>query len=242
MQHALEYVKEKFEEDPSRATNTVLFSDSLSGLQTMESGDLDESTTKVLALAEKIKASHQVGLVLQWIPGHTNLFGNEKADALAKKGSKLAQPTRPVTLQTTKQKIKQNYKKDWMRKWASGPTARKVYNHMNQVNPNDNLQKLKRKDQTTIFRLRTQHIPLNYHLNRFNPEKPPHCVLCDDPYETVEHVLLECRKLEDLRKLYLPTPPSIENTLYCSLSQLERTVLFYDMTCVRRANAQRLLD
>merc|ERR1712112_65119 len=97
---------------------------------------------------------------------------------------------------------------------------------MEKVQPQDDLKLLKRKDQTTIFRLRTQHIPLNYHLNRFNPEKPPHCVLCDDPYETVEYVLLECRKLEDLRKLYLPTPPSIENTLYCSLFHNWRELFF----------------
>ena len=48
----------------------------------------------------------------------------------------------------------------------------------------------------------TQHIPLNAHFNMFNPERLPHCVLCDDPYETIEHVLFECIKLEDLTQLY----------------------------------------
>ena len=113
---------------------------------------------------------------------------------------------------------------------------------MKQVQPKDCIKQLKRKDQTTIFRLRTQHIPLNSHLNRINPEKPPHCVLCDHPYETVEHVLFDCKEVEDLRFLYLPSLPTLENTLYCSREQLENTALFYNMTCVRRANAQRHLD
>ena len=129
-----------------------------------------------------------------------------------------------------------------MEDWASGSTGRNMYNHMNKVNHKDNIQKLKRKDQTTIFRLRTQHVPLNFHLNRINPEKPPHCVLCGHPYETVEHVLLDCKMLHDLRQLHLPSNPTIENTLYCSLTQLKRTVLFYDMICARRANSQTPLD
>ena len=129
-----------------------------------------------------------------------------------------------------------------MENWASGMTERKMYENMKKVNHKDNILKLKRKDQTTIFRLRTQHIPLNFHLNRMNPEKPPHCILCDHPYETIEHVLFECERLDDLRQLYLPSNPTIESTLYCSLAQLEKTALFYDMICVRRANAQRPLD
>ena len=33
-------------------------------------------------------------------------------------------------------------------------------------------------------------------------------------YETVQDLLFECPKLSKLRKLYLPTPPNIDNTLY----------------------------
>ena len=161
---------------------------------------------------------------------------------LAKKGAQTTQPKKPITLQTAKQKVKQAYKKEWMDNWTIGSTARKVFTHMKQLQPKDCIKQLKRKDQTTIFRLRTQHIPLNFHLNRFNPEKPPHCVLCDHPYETVEHVLFDCKEVEDLRSLHLPSLPTIENTLYCSREQLENTALFYNMTCVRRANAQRHLD
>ena len=242
IQKALEHLDKRFEENPSSAKNIVLFTDSMSALQNMESGDLDEETSKILDVAEKFKTTHLVGLVLQWIPGHTDIYGNEKADTLAKKGTQATQPTKPISLQSTKQIIKQAYRKKWMEDWASGSTGRNMYNHMNKVNHKDNIQKLKRKDQTTIFRLRTQHIPLNFHLNRINPEKPPHCVLCGHPYETVEHVLLDCKMLHDLRQLHLPSNPTIENTLYCSLAQLERTALFYDMICVRRANAQRPLD
>ena len=129
-----------------------------------------------------------------------------------------------------------------MNNWSSGSTARTVYTHMKTVKTNDNMKKLKRKDQTAIFRLRTQHVPLNNHLNRINPEIPPLCPLCDHPYETVEHVLMQCRKLEDLRAQYLPVNPNIENMLYGSLKQLKNTATFYNMACARRANAHTALD
>ena len=201
MQKALEDLSERFE-DSSSFSNVVLFTDSLSALQAMESGDLHDALMEVLQSAEKLQAKYPIRLVLQWIPGHTDIPGNDKADMLAKKGAQTTQPNKPITLQTAKQKVKQAYKKEWMDIWTSGPTARKVFAHMKQVQPKDCIKQLKRKDQTTIFRLRTQHIPLNSHLNRINPEKPPHCVLCDHPYETVEHVLFDCKEVEDLRFLY----------------------------------------
>ena len=208
----------------------------------METNDLDEETLQTLIIAEKFKTTHPVNLKMQWIPGHTDLLGNERADKLAKQGSSKPQPPKPVPLKTTKNIIKQEYKQNWTDKWSKGMTGRKVYEHLKAPKPKDDMARLKRKDQTAIFRLRTGHVPFNFHRNRFNPEVPPLCQLCDSPYETVEHVLLECRELKDLRQLHLPDQASIDNTLYCSYHQLEKTAKFYYMACAKRAYAQRPLD
>ena len=208
----------------------------------MESSDSDEDTVQTLLRADTFKTTHKVELKMQWIPGHTDLYGNDRADILAKQGSNKTQPPKATTLKTTKQIIKQKYKENWMKDWTSGTTGRKVYKYMNTLKPSDDMRKLKRKDQTAIFRLRTEHVPFNLHLNRFNPAIPPLCALCDFRYETVEHVLFHCRELGDLRQKYLPKDPDIENTLYCSYHQLEKTANFFHMTCARRANAQRPLD
>ena len=94
------------------------------------------------------------------------------------------------------------------------------------------------EQQAIIFRLRTQHVPLNAHLNRFNPMHEPLCPLCDHAYETVEHFLFDCQKLQDLSENSLPPKPDIENTLYGSVDQLGMTSEFFIMANRRRADAR----
>ena len=246
IQKALEHMDKRFTESPSSATNVVIFTDSKSMLQSMEGKDLDEDldeeTLQVLIKADRLKTTHDIQLTMQWIPGHTDLFGNEQADKLAKQGSLKPQPTKQTTLNTAKQMTKQTYKQEWMKNWENGTTGRIVYENMKTPKLKDETEQLKRKDQTAIFRLRTQHVPFNYHLNRFKPTIPPLCDLCNYPYKTVEHVLFQCRELQDLRQKYLPSYCNISNSLYGSLKQLERTATFFHMACARRANAQRPLD
>ena len=57
---------------------------------------------------------------MQWIPGHTDLYGNDRADILSKQGSNKTQPPKATTLKTTKQIIKQKYKENWMKDRTSG--------------------------------------------------------------------------------------------------------------------------
>ena len=63
-----------WEEPINSYKHSPFHSDSMSALQNMESGDLDEETSKILDVAEKFKTTHLVRLVLQWIPGHTDIW------------------------------------------------------------------------------------------------------------------------------------------------------------------------
>ncbi|GFR83552.1 ribonuclease H1 [Elysia marginata] len=121
---------------------------------------------------------------------HAYIAGNVKADILAKKGAQQQQPRKTVTYTTARQIINHNYRENWMNMWAMGQTGRAVYKYMNSLKTNDNIQTISRKEQVTIFRLRIQHVPLNYHLNRINPQHPPMCPLCNDQLETTDHLLL----------------------------------------------------
>ena len=106
-----------------------------------------------------------------------------------------------------------------------------IHDHSDKADPINNLE---RKEQTIIFRLHSQHIQLNMHLNRINPQHEPNCVLCPHPYETVKHLLFECPQLSHLRKLYLPILPDFDNTLYGKTDQLRNTAKFFIMATRQR--------
>ena len=179
---------------------------------------------------------------MQWIPGHSNIPGNDRADYLAKQGSKQQQPNTAASLQTAKQIIRTNTKEEWMNRWAMGTTGRAIFKHMNGPKKEDAINLLSRQNQSIIIRLRTQHIPLNMHLNRIKPTHPPMCQLCDHPYETVQHHLFECPTLSDIRSILLPLRPDTWNTLYSTRRQLENTCRYHLMALSRRARTQVRLD
>ena len=135
IQKAIDHVHHKFEDNSTKAKDFVIFTDSKSTLQALEGSELDESLEEIIQKANKFTSAYPVKLKLQWIPGHVGIYGNEKADALAKKGSQNTQPTIPITFTTAKQKIKQAYRKEWMRHWENGSTGRQVYAHMKTIKP-----------------------------------------------------------------------------------------------------------
>ena len=53
---------------------------------------MSHAQNHVLAIeswTKKIKSKYQVNIHLNWVPGHMNIIGNEKADQAAKKGTEL---------------------------------------------------------------------------------------------------------------------------------------------------------
>ena len=96
---------------------------------------------------------------------------------------------------TAKQIAKQHSKEVWYNSWIQNDTGRALFKFQPTPNPRDSINQLERKDQCSIFRLRTGHAVLNMHRNRLDPQAPPHCRHCNYPYETVEHHLLHCGNL-----------------------------------------------
>ena len=237
--NAVDHINFHFDTNPLAITDVIIFTDSLSTLDALENGtDTSKDITHLSWSLHNLISKHQKRVVLQWIPAHTGIPGNERADALAKKGANLPQPDKPVTYSTCCQMIKSNMKEDWLNSWTTGNTGRPMYNHMTKPLLEDPINELRRADQCLIFQLRTQHVALNQHLNRIGVKPSAACPLCDYPSETVEHLLFYCRRLTDLRGRFLPKVPCKSNCLYTSSLQLEQTCKFYRMSSCRRAKAR----
>ena len=221
---ALGSLTETFDSHPETRNNVIVFTDSLSALQSLESGKYENREMSDIALSiNHLIQKYGITITLQWIPGHSGIAGNEEADTLAKRGAAQPQPDVPVNQETVTKIIKSNLKEEWIHDWSTNKTGRSLYNHMTSPKRNDPIKNLKRRDQSTIFRLRTGHIQLNGHLSRIKKNHPPQCPLCGYKNETVEHHLIYCNSLKDLREDYLPRRPSISNTLYSDSMQLSNT-------------------
>ncbi|XP_055866304.1 uncharacterized protein LOC106053177 isoform X4 [Biomphalaria glabrata] len=114
-----------------------------------------------------------------------------------------------------------------------------MYKEMTTYNKLDSINFLPRKEQSTIFQLRTGHTPLlNYHLNKINSTQLPLCRHCAHPFETVNHILFECPSLIHLRQTLLPLQPNITNTLYGRDEQLKKTAHYFFLgTVCKRAHS-----
>ena len=220
-------IHQRFELSESNPTDVIIFSDAKSALEALQNPPHQDQITSEIALGiSNLIAAHAVHVTLQWIPGHCNISGNEKADKLAKIGATKPQKIPPCTQNTIKQILKNNEKEDWLNRWACGSTGRVMFKEMAQPRPQDAINELERQDQSPIFQFRTQHTRTNQHLNRINPLHQPHCRHCDNPAETTEHLLLYCPNLQPKRMELLPTNPTIHSTLYGQLDQLKKTSTF----------------
>ena len=236
---ALSEMDKIYSENQEIRTDIVIFTDAMSVLQALNNDETkDWKIDNISKSISKIITSYDIKVNLQWIPGHTDIPGNDRADFLAKKGASNSQTKTSASQTTAKQVIKQFKKKIWLDQWSNSTKGRSIFQHMPTPNPKDEINKLKRNEQTTIFRLRSEHVQLNSHLNRIGAKTSSACPLCGCPEESVKHHLFVCTALDDLRREYLPPKPDTANTLFGTKEILSNVHTFHVMANHRRARAQ----
>ncbi|XP_070177942.1 uncharacterized protein [Littorina saxatilis] len=192
------------EETPPKV---VFLSDCLSALQVL--------TAPAEHLVEELKKSlndlsQKASVVLQWIPAHCGIAGNEKADGLAKDAGRQEQPETSLSFRETKTLIKHRWK-----------TAFKERNGGYKPDQ-DPIHRLSRAEQTAIFRLRTGHCGFKAHLKRIGVAESALCD-CGAADQTVEHVLNTCTNFTLLRNQIWPEGATLETKLWGTSEDLKAT-------------------
>ena len=190
-------------------TKVVILTDALSVLQALEAEDknLNDLSTSMILLCQ------ETAIVLQWIPSHCGIHGNEEADTLAKAGTLEEQPDDFTTCKEQKTKIKTIFKK----KWEDDHSG---------YNKDDAYHYLSRKEQVIIFRLRTGHNRLRHRLHSKMRIGPTDLCPYGNAPQTAKHILQECRNLADKRQHFWPTPTDEKQKLFGCLDDLQRTAEF----------------
>ena len=91
--------------------NIAIFTNFLSTLQALNSADPDQMTQGLHPSPAKLTAQHSVSL--QWVPAHVGLTGNERADRLAKIGSRAPQAQNPASYREAKTLLHSQFNGDW---------------------------------------------------------------------------------------------------------------------------------
>ena len=101
----------------SKEKNFVIFSDSLSSLQSIGGFNVDSDLVQKFLKDYTILAKNGKNIVLFWIPSHVGIPGNEKADAAAK--SVLSLSITPMKLPATDMlpRVMKPISEEWQEIW-----------------------------------------------------------------------------------------------------------------------------
>lgn len=157
----------------------------------------DPKTVQVKEIQEIIKSIQEKNkkIAIQWIPAHCGLDGNEKADFLAKKGTKIKQIGKTsMSYFAVKRLIRNIFQKELKQTNKISCEGKSWENLMdNCVIPD-----APRREAVATFRLTTGHDCLAAHLHKISILPSPECVLCHKSGTIMnsQHLKL-CSKLVD---------------------------------------------
>ena len=181
---ALKAAAAHIENSPHSSRSVVFLTDALSVLQALQSGN-NTKLNDLSSVLTSLCTSHAV--ILQWIPSHCDLHGNETANSLAEEGSHKEQTHRSTSYTEAKIII-----------WAE--QLRQWHQQHPRYNSSDPFHLLPRRQQVTIFRLRTGHNRLNHHLfTKFHICQTKNYP-CQTGSQKTEHLLQSCHLHEALRQ------------------------------------------
>ncbi|GFX09973.1 ubiquitin carboxyl-terminal hydrolase 40 [Trichonephila clavipes] len=173
---------------------TTHFDDSTSALQALS--NYNENNCLRVQNCRELLGKIKGKIVFQWVPSHCGLWGNERADFLAKKGTGILQNfRRDLTLHSAKLEIKRIFRESF-RLTASCVARDKPWSTL--CKKSHGIPSSPRAAAVAKFRLLTGHDRLCAHLFRFNLVTSPICVLCDTGQDMTAAHLDECSALNDL--------------------------------------------
>ena len=206
--HAIAHAASWFLDNDVRGENINIYSDSRSALEALRNPiSKSKLVSQTFASVQAVCANN--GVTLHWIPGHSNLQGNERADGLARTASESLpvgpEPFLPVTTSYLRGAIKDWRKARHCRKWRDSTKCRstKIWVPTPWYGGGSPMIHTADRDLwRLVMGLITGHCQLNQHRHRIGLSNSPQCNNCVGEIETPYHFLAECPQFLQQRLLY----------------------------------------
>ena len=180
----------------------VLYSDSLSAIEGINSFRFKNSIVlEIQAIIHQLKQKN-IQIILCWIPAHIGIRGNEEADSAAKEAINSPRITNRLPVNDHASRIKDIIRNKWQTQWSNIPLTNKLRNIKDtSLKWKSSLQNL-RIYEVVLARLRIGHTNMTHgHLMCTPHNPPPICDACRVEI-TVQHILKDCTKFNQVRPRY----------------------------------------
>jgi ribonuclease HI len=193
-------------------TRTILFySDNTGAIQRIYKGTPGNSKECSRRFRDSIHnlldTNPLLRVIIEWVPGHHEIVGNDAADKLAKDGSHDIPTSRMTQSACFAANVrKRELRERWIVDWAdqSYRASRGQFAAANIVEPSlaptKRMREVKRKTFSRIIQCTTGHTHLGSYYTKFVPSEDPECP-CGAILQTREHILLDCERYEQHRHL-----------------------------------------
>lgn len=196
-------IKSAFNNDDK---HIVIFTDSQSSCLSLINEKIVQGNHIAQNIHNLIKSEEDTHVIIQWIPSHINLAGNEKADLAAKQAVE-KDTTELIKLNNDDLRIlaKTYFENEWQKQYEDISVMKGNF-HFKVVpkilkKPWFNGLNLEARDIRVLTRLRTNHGMCKYRKFIYRLEETNECDICDE-IEDLDHLMMDCKKFEDERKKY----------------------------------------
>lgn len=190
-------------------TNIYLFVDSQAALKRLQTINLkggQEICFKIQTLCKKLALKGNK-IVLEWIPGHYNIQGNEHADKLAKAGLKQKQIEVPTSISYLKRKLKEQSLDCWKYNWLNSKEKEKgqTYNLITRGEPiislKVNIPAFSKDTQAAYYQLKLGKGFFKSFSRAIGKDPIGRCFGNCSALQTPKHLILYCKHYSKERKI-----------------------------------------
>ncbi|XP_026471577.1 uncharacterized protein LOC113375843 [Ctenocephalides felis] len=202
---AVDYVKNE------KLRKSIIFTDCKSALLALNK-PREDANFLTLDTIHKIEALLVSGYIIKlaWIKGHSSIWGNERADELAKEACTAAVPMKKAPITDLKGLIRTLGLRQWQNDYdlestTKGSLFKPCKPQVTFSTWFSNL-KMTREDISMINRIRCAHTFCRSHLYKIGQTQDPFCS-CGPEFQTIDHILWKCclftkQREEFLQELY----------------------------------------